>query len=426
MTGKTITGKGFSGCFEYAIYGKKENVQIDEKGNKIPRGKIIGGTMAGHNKAELMREFQMAKELSPNKTKPVAHHILTFAPEDEPKLNDRKMSEISDMYMKNKGYTDNAVYTVIKHSDTDNTHLHIIASTTEIDGRHVWLARTKDVKICRQIEKIYKLRELSDKPKNQRKPLKREEIGYKERTGNLTMREIIQNAIDSSLVEKPNGTQFVERLQEKGIFVKANLQNTGRIAGISFAAMSPEGKLIAFKGSDLGKGYAWTRLSEKIDYSPNKDEETLREATIETKKIEQSDKSKSLPSAEQKPMATEKLISKEILTKIKESVENQKLKYSEKAWKSLEQDLTDNYSKQKPSDNQIKLLEKWQTNTKLDTEKMTRLEAIKELLLLAGERERHIFTKNTMDFYEKLELEKQIRENQIKEKSTNEKTYFDR
>jgi hypothetical protein len=110
MTGKTITGKGFGGCVDYALFGSKDKVKRDSAGNKLPRGRIIGGTMAGYDKAGLMLEFRVARNLSPNKEKPLAHHILTFAPEDEIRLDDFLMSEIGSEYDRKRVLGERSLY----------------------------------------------------------------------------------------------------------------------------------------------------------------------------------------------------------------------------------------------------------------------------------------------------------------------------
>ncbi len=276
MFAKTITGKGFGGTIDYAFYGKREDVQRDERGKKIARGEVIGGTVSGTTRRELMNDFQAVKDLKPDKVKPMAHHILAFSPEDEAHLTDGRMNEIAGSYMEKKGYSEKAVYVVIKHEDTDNRHLHIIAATTETDGRGIFLARTKDRDLSQQLEIENNLRRV-ERPESQsknEKPPKFNELQMIERTGEPSAKQKLQESIKTALKESKTTTEFVAFLTANDISTKFNLQKTGRIAGISF-----ETDGVAFKGSSLGKDFSWNGLQKQgLSYEPERDFKAVVEA----------------------------------------------------------------------------------------------------------------------------------------------------
>jgi hypothetical protein len=282
MFAKTITGKGFGGTIDYAFYGKKESVQRDENGKRIARGEVIGGTVSGVTRRELMNDFQTVKDLKPDKMKPMAHHILAFAPEDEPHLTDNRMNEIAASYMEKKGYSEKAVYAVIKHEDTDNKHLHIIAATTETDGRGIFLARTKDKDLSQQLERENNLREV-ERPESEsknEKPPKFNELQMVARTGEPSAKMKSQEAIKTALEKSKRTTEFLAHLKESGTNARFNVQSTGRIAGISF-----ETDGVIFKGSSLGKDFSWNGLQKQgLSYEPERDFKAIEAAKQEAEK----------------------------------------------------------------------------------------------------------------------------------------------
>jgi hypothetical protein len=280
MFAKTITGKGFGGTIDYAFYGKKENVQRDENGKKISRGEVIGGTVSGTTRRELMNDFQAVKDLKPDKMKPMAHHILAFSPEDEPHLTNERMNEIAASYMEKKGYSEKAVYVVIKHEDTDNKHLHIIAATTETDGRGIFLARTKDKDLSQQLERENNLREV-ERPESQsknEKPPKFNELQMIERTGEPSAKQKLQESIKTALKESKTTTEFLAHLKESGTNARFNVQRTGRVSGISF-----ETDGVIFKGSSLGKDFSWNGLQKQgLSYEPERDFKAVEAANTKS------------------------------------------------------------------------------------------------------------------------------------------------
>jgi hypothetical protein len=86
------------------------------------------------------------------------------------------------------------------------------------------------------------------------------------RTGELCPKTIIQNALEVFLADKPSTTEFVHQLAAQNIRAIPNIASTGRMNGFSF-----EYNGIAFKASQLGKGYSWSALQRRIDYQPERD-----------------------------------------------------------------------------------------------------------------------------------------------------------
>ncbi|HII0439313.1 TPA: relaxase/mobilization nuclease domain-containing protein, partial [Klebsiella pneumoniae] len=102
-------------------------------------------------------------------------------------------------------------------------------------------------------------------PKPKRKK-SRSEAMVEKRTGELCPKTIIQNALEVLLADKPSTTEFVHQLVAQNIRAIPNIASTGRMNGFSF-----EYNGIAFKASQLGKGYSWSALQSRIDYQQERD-----------------------------------------------------------------------------------------------------------------------------------------------------------
>lgn len=97
-----------------------------------------------------------------------------------------------------------------------------------------------------------------------RKRVSRNEKMLSERTGVLSPREALQQILDKSLSDKPDLLTFTKRLEEAEVGWTANVASTGKMNGFSFSYRD-----IAFKASQLGKGYSWANLQKQLNYNPD-------------------------------------------------------------------------------------------------------------------------------------------------------------
>ncbi|MCQ3965778.1 relaxase, partial [Klebsiella pneumoniae] len=84
-------------------------------------------------------------------------------------------------------------------------------------------------------------------------------------------RNVLQNALQSALVGKPDLSTFVERLQAVVIEPSFNVASTGNVAGVSFSVGD-----VAFMGSLLGKKYSWNTIIYMVIYDKNRADELVR------------------------------------------------------------------------------------------------------------------------------------------------------
>ncbi|MGG7437404.1 conjugal transfer protein MobB [Chryseobacterium arthrosphaerae] len=93
-----------------------------------------------------------------NKTeKPVRNISLNPDPED--KVNDKDYREMAQQYMQEMGY-DNQPYVVFKHTDIDRTHIHIVTTCVQLDGKKIpdRYDHHRSMEVCRKLEKQYNLK----------------------------------------------------------------------------------------------------------------------------------------------------------------------------------------------------------------------------------------------------------------------------
>ncbi|WP_312822739.1 conjugal transfer protein MobB [Epilithonimonas sp.] len=93
-----------------------------------------------------------------NKTeKPVRHISLNPDPDD--RVDDSTYREMAQQYMQEMGYA-NQPYVVFKHTDIDRSHIHIVTTCVQLDGKKIPdnYDHHRSMDACRKIEKQYNLK----------------------------------------------------------------------------------------------------------------------------------------------------------------------------------------------------------------------------------------------------------------------------
>ena len=252
-------GSGFGGALAY-----------DLKPAKDPE--ILGDTMRSETARGLAHEFGAWRALNEAVAKPVFHASLAAAPGDQ--LTAEQWLDVAAAFAERMGYAQSP-WIAIRHHDRPIDHIHIVASRIDHQGRYVpnHLERKRAQEVCREIERDFRLTQIRTPPPPPTPT--RNHVAVFERTGAVTVKARLLEHIDLAARERPTMTAFVQRLEAQGIAVRANIASTGRVAGVSFAHDG-----VAFKGSDLGRGYTWLQLQERagVAYDPGRDLPTLRAA----------------------------------------------------------------------------------------------------------------------------------------------------
>ncbi|HIC9078602.1 TPA: relaxase/mobilization nuclease domain-containing protein [Klebsiella aerogenes] len=278
---KIRRGKNFSGVVLYALKPGSHHKCTPY---------VIGGNMDGSDAGDLIAEFDATKTLRPDVAKPVWHNSLRL-PKNET-LTDAQWSGIADDYMSRMGFSETHIRCYVLHDDAAGQHIHIIASRIDLsNNRSLYLGKNENListRIIQQLEIDHHLTKtkgpelvaspspasLSRKSLPQKpiiaipkpKKLSRNEAMMEKYKGELSPKSVIQEALEALLVDKPSTTDFVMQLAANNIKALPNIASTGKMNGFSF-----EYQGIAFKASQLGKGYSWSALQNRLDYQPERD-----------------------------------------------------------------------------------------------------------------------------------------------------------
>lgn len=230
---------------------------------------VIGGNMLSDSAFELIAEFDGTKQLRPDVQKAVWHNSLRIP--DGESLTAEQWSSIADDYMRRMGFSDTHLRCYVLHDD-DGQHIHIIASRIDLNGGKLYLGRNENLISTQIISKLEVAHGLTvtktasppSQAQPKRKRVSRNEKMLSERTGVLSPREALQQILDKSLSDKPDLLTFTKRLEEAEVGWTANVASTGKMNGFSFSYRD-----IAFKASQLGKGYSWANLQKQLNYNPD-------------------------------------------------------------------------------------------------------------------------------------------------------------
>lgn len=347
---KIKRGTGFRGVLNYALAG----------------GPVIGGNMAGMTPRELANEFGQARKIREDIKKPVWHNSLRL-PAGE-RLSAEKWNQIANDYMRRMGFGDLHQRAHVMHDHPEGQHVHIISNRIDMTGK-IYYGQNENLKstqIIRELEREHNLTISADnlEKKNDRRnhykhtpkphpssfgrttkngmrklsecslahsrqgeksprvlqvdvrpsgrhaerlrwsePARRRptagEVGMAERTSEAPIRMQLQAIIDEATQDKPSFADFVERLGGAGVAILPS-GKTGVPQGVSYALNDQP-----FKGSDLGKAYAFKGLKSRIDYDPERDQhiiDRLRQLAQKDQEEEKGELSPTVPHFAQLPI----------------------------------------------------------------------------------------------------------------------------
>lgn len=267
MLAKITKGQDFSGCLRYVL-GKAG-------------AERIGGNMEGATVAELQREFdlgvQCQERRSPQKiTQAVVCHT-SLSVEVGRNLDDATWNAIATDYLTAMGFTNNQ-FLAVRHTDTQHDHIHLVVSRLRLDGTTVetWLDYRKAQQVLRQLEQKYQLQAVQPSWEVEIKPASVGEIRQFQRTGEPSIRAMLQVAIDETLSTATTIEQFQSQLADLGVAVRLRQIQSG-IAGISYKLND-----IAFPGYKLGKRYTWSRIHSQLETNHERSNSTTRQREDES------------------------------------------------------------------------------------------------------------------------------------------------
>ena len=289
MIGKITGGASFGGALEYLTQPKEKGRAQEEQehlketapqlGEQAPpygageRHRVIGGNMSGQTAEELRQEFEAVRRQRPDIGKPVHHASLSAGERD--RITVEEWREIAARYVERMGYKD-APYVVVQHRDGVRDHIHILTSRVDVNGKVVsdWRCKQRAEDVLREIEREHGLELVKSSREVKRAAPSRGELERFNRTGELSAKMSMQAHVELALKDAPTATEFIERLQLRGIETIPYVQKSGKATGVSFR----KGEEL-MKGSDLGRGFSWNALQERgLDYQPERDRPAIEAA----------------------------------------------------------------------------------------------------------------------------------------------------
>lgn len=244
MIGKQIIGRDIRGVLAY-VSGKEG-------------ARRIAGNVAGESVDQMVAEFRVSERLNRDVGRTVYHASLTAAPEDE--ISDRTWRRIAARYLDGMGFGENQ-YVAYQHTDTDDAHIHIIASRIRLtDGTCVsdsWNYCRSEV-LLRTIEAEYDLTPVLSSRDLRERALTTGEVRLARRTGAESARAILQREVRRAM----ELSQGPKELRDFLAFIGVNVRY--RHHGESIVGVSFELDGIAFQGRQLGRDFTWPQIEEAL------------------------------------------------------------------------------------------------------------------------------------------------------------------
>lgn len=238
MIGKIKEGKSFGGCVAYNIDREQAEILYAE-GVRI------------QDSQTMTQDFNMQRKMNPNLTKAVGHIILSWSVHDKEKLDDKRMLNDAKEYL-NKMNIRNTQLLIVKHTDRNHPHLHVIYNRVNNDGKTIsnnslW---KRNITVTQAITKANGYYMAKGKDEINRGRLK----------GNDKVRIEIYDAVKSILKTADSWESLRNQLRFRGIDLQYKYaRGSMNVQGISF---SKDG--LVFKGSQVDRSLSYGRIDKVI------------------------------------------------------------------------------------------------------------------------------------------------------------------
>lgn len=237
--GKPITGRSFGGCIRYVV--EKQEAKI-----------LAAEGVRMQSTSSLVQDFNLQRKMRPELGKAVGHLVLSWSKEDSPKLSDEIMAERAKEYMEKVGIR-NTQYVVVRHSDRDHPHLHLIFNRVDNNGKTISDKNNfaKNVKACKEITLKYGYHFGEGKNMVNRQALKgKEKIRYE-----------LYDAIKAGIKTATSWKELEAQLGRQGVSIAYKFRSgTSEVQGISF-----EKGDIKMKGSAIDRSLSFARIDAALN-----------------------------------------------------------------------------------------------------------------------------------------------------------------
>lgn len=242
MIAKIVTGKSFGGAVRYLLEKSGHTRMIDSDGVELSDIRSLIGS------------FNFQRKARPEKTEVVGHISLSFHKDDKPRLTDGFMAGLAREYMQRMGITDTQ-YIVVRHTDTEHPHLHILYNRVKYDTKLVRShnERIRSVAVCKAMKQKYGLT-FSEGKEN----VKIERLHDPDK-----VKYRIYEAVKTALKGCTSFTELVEQLNREGVtatFVHRGGDPQKEIQGMTFTMQGQ-----TLKASQVDRKFSYANLCKAIE-----------------------------------------------------------------------------------------------------------------------------------------------------------------
>ena len=242
MIAKIVTGKSFGGAVRYLLEKSGHARMIDSDGVELSDIRSLIGS------------FNFQRKARPEKTEVVGHISLSFHKDDKPRLTDGFMAGLAREYMQRMGITDTQ-YIVVRHTDTEHPHLHILYNRVKYDTKLVRShnERIRSVTDSKAMKQKYGLT-FSEGKEN----VKIERLHNPDK-----VKYAVYEAVKAILPYCVSLPELAERLQDIGIettFIHRGGDPAKGIQGITFTKEN-----LTFKASQVDRKFSYANLCKAIE-----------------------------------------------------------------------------------------------------------------------------------------------------------------
>ena len=253
-------------------------LRVDQKGQGA---EMIGGTATGSDPNQLAAAYRVVAAQRSTIGKPAWHCSLSLPVGemlDDATWNNVARDFLSRMLAEDGINVDDTMYTVVRHTDTDKDHIHIMLNRVSNSGK-VFKGKfdvTKAMRFTSELEREYNLTltpkynpEVVPAAKREADPVrrKREAVGIKDMSKPM---QFILNEINGLYRRALKNTtykytNFCRTLEQRGIHIAPKIQvvnGTPAITGLQYQCLDPNGKLYSLKSSALGSKHTWRKLQQ--------------------------------------------------------------------------------------------------------------------------------------------------------------------
>lgn len=264
MIAKIGRGHNLYGALAY------NQLKVDHENGKILfMNKMIETQDGKYTVPQLAKSFEPYLIANKNTEKTTLHISLNPDPKD--KVSDEDFVQIAQEYMNAMGFGEQP-FVVFKHTDISRTHIHIVSIGVDEMGKKISdkFEKRKSMKICREIERKYRLSNVEDK-----KLTKKEQIfspvNYQEGNIKSQMASVIRNISNYYQFQTMGEYNALLSLYNIGSEKVDKIENGIVKNGLLYFALNDQGEKVSqpFKASLFGKDAGLRALDNHFLNSKN-------------------------------------------------------------------------------------------------------------------------------------------------------------